>query len=127
MLPLRLIFSPLVIVLEINISVAVTLFPIPLFSRAVSLLLSFSPHIFFFLLCFVSSLPSSASSNAPESFCVFGVILELSGFQPLVSLTLCSDNRHKTSHGLFTFKALTCQSALSLTLKHTTACCRPEK
>lgn len=50
------------------------------------------PFINLFLLCFVFALPATASSEAPESLCLFGCFQAV-WFQPLVSLVRRSDKQ----------------------------------
>lgn len=106
-----LMFSPSVIALEVNVSIAVNLFSQPL------LLCSVVLSVFILLLLFLFFCLGSTDispSWAPESFCLFGVFPKAVWFQASVPLSQLSDNWDKPSLGLYAFKSLRCQSTLSI-------------
>lgn len=88
-----LMFSPSVIALEVNVSIAVNLFSQPL------LLCSVVLSVFILLLLFLFFCLGSTDispSWAPESFCLFGVFLKLSGsrHQCLSLSSLTTETNH---------------------------------
>lgn len=111
-----LMFSPSVIVLEVNVSIAVNLFR-SLFSCLPSCCRSLFCSSCFCFFCLGSA--NISPSWAPESFLLVWCFSKAVWFQASVPLAQLSDNWDKPSLGLYAFKSLRCQSTLSMTFKQT--------